>query len=293
MLRQLSVMQFAAALTLGILLADEFAGRYVMLGIFYLFPVVLATWARGIKAGLLWSVGAVGLSFIVTRLVGSPFADDIYLVVALVGQFVAFVVAALLAAYTQRVHNDLRSMARVDFLTGAANRMAFQEAANALIHLNERRGVPFAIMYLDCDGFKSINDTRGHPAGDRLLVTVAKTLKHYTRRFDTVARLGGDEFSVLLHGVDESAELIGVSIQGKLNEAMRAESFNVTFSIGIAVFSEPPRSADEVLATADALMYRVKHTGKAQVVVERVSAAAKPDHSGERHDERNALPLPA
>src|SRR5271155_807310 len=105
MLRQLSVMQFAAALTLGILLADEFAGRYVMLGIFYLFPVVLATWARGIKAGLLWSVGAVGLSFIVTRLVGSPFADDIYLVVALVGQFVAFVVAALLAAYTQRVHN--------------------------------------------------------------------------------------------------------------------------------------------------------------------------------------------
>jgi diguanylate cyclase (GGDEF)-like protein/PAS domain S-box-containing protein len=157
-------------------------------------------------------------------------------------------------------------LAHYDVLTGLPNRTSFHtEFENALIHA-QRHGSQVALLFLDLDHFKLINDASGHPAGDDLLKQVARRLEDTVRREDTVARLGGDEFTVLLHdiGCSDDAGRVAQKIMQQLAAPFRLENAElvVTASIGVSVF---PRDGDDVstlLKNADTAMYRAKEQGR-------------------------------
>jgi diguanylate cyclase (GGDEF)-like protein len=158
----------------------------------------------------------------------------------------------------------MEHMAHHDALTGLPNRKMFLERADLAVRAAQDSGIDIAILFIDLDGFKAINDAAGHGAGDALLVTVAERLRGCVRQVDLVGRIGGDEFVVLVEPVESVAGL--VSLAGRLIEAiaapvaLRGQPSVVGSSIGIAV-AEPGEGADTVLDHADAAMYISKNAG--------------------------------
>jgi diguanylate cyclase (GGDEF)-like protein len=123
-----------------------------------------------------------------------------------------------------------------------------------------------AVMLIDLDGFKSVNDQFGHLTGDHVLRTVARRLKDCVRESDTIARLGGDEFVVLLSGqrTTEDSTLVAEKILGALADPVAAggRRFEIGASIGISIFPRDGANVEQLLKHADAAMYRVKEAGK-------------------------------
>lgn len=156
-----------------------------------------------------------------------------------------------------------------DPLTGLANRALLDDRLGQAIARQDRRSDPFALLLLDLDGFKLINDSLGHPAGDEVLAVLAQRLRACVRISDTVARLGGDEFAVLLEGTDE-ARAVGVAEQllGVLRRPVRLQAHTITpdASVGVAV-SCPAATAASMLRNADLAMYAAKDAGKGVVEV--------------------------
>ena len=136
----------------------------------------------------------------------------------------------------------------------------------AEVALARRMQSRFAVLYLDLDGFKPINDTHGHAAGDQVLVHVARTLRHVARASDFVARLGGDEFAVLLRGIDrrEQALALGQRLSGVLAQPWQIQaqeqalSVCIGASIGLAMYPEHGEDPEALLANADRAMYLSK-----------------------------------
>jgi diguanylate cyclase (GGDEF)-like protein/PAS domain S-box-containing protein len=168
-----------------------------------------------------------------------------------------------------RVEEELQHLAEHDPLTGLANRRNFEQALSLHRAAPDRAGEG-AVVMLDLDGFKPINDTYGHRTGDRLLVGIARAVRRQLRHRDCIARLGGDEFAVLLTDADRAAaELVAKKLVGAVPRAGRsvlpAGAPRVTVSIGIALLSEGPADPDDILAAADRAMYAAKHGGRNQV----------------------------
>ncbi|PQO43991.1 GGDEF domain-containing protein [Blastopirellula marina] len=162
-----------------------------------------------------------------------------------------------------------RMFARIDSLTGLLNITAFNDTAEREAARCRRSNSPLTVAFIDCDNFKAVNDTLGHRTGDRLLKAIAKTLCLSVREMDAVGRLGGDEFALLLpEASQEQAEVIISRVRERLNEAMEAEKWPVTFSIGVAVYHQPELDADALLHGADKLMYDVKRSAKDGVAFE-------------------------
>ena len=155
-----------------------------------------------------------------------------------------------------------------DALTGLPNRALFMDRLTHGLTRARRRHEHVAVLFLDLDRFKVINDTLGHTVGDQLLVEVSNRLGSSLRPGDTVARLGGDEFGLLLEDVAdaESAEAVAVRIEEELARPLRFEGREVfiTASIGIALTSERLGTPEEVLRDADLAMYHAKAKGKAR-----------------------------
>lgn len=149
-----------------------------------------------------------------------------------------------------------------DPLTGAANRVLFHERLNRVIAEAERHGDLAAVLYLDLDGFKPINDTYGHDVGDQVLVTLVRRLQEATRETDSVARLGGDEFAVLLVRPTDAEDVRTVA--DKLREVVERPmsldeaTVRVTVSIGSAVYPADGTTPDALLQVADEGMYQQK-----------------------------------
>ena len=161
----------------------------------------------------------------------------------------------------KRSEHRLRHLADHDPLTGVANRRRLvSDLARRLVHAG-RDGERGAVLVLDLDGFKAINDTQGHEAGDELLSTVAVALRQRLRATDAVGRLGGDEFAVVLAHVDGPT---AGAIAGELLEAVAAASPNrVTASCGVATYGPEERvGVDELLSRADRAMYAAKRSGR-------------------------------
>jgi diguanylate cyclase (GGDEF)-like protein len=126
-----------------------------------------------------------------------------------------------------------------------------------------RYQTPISILYMDIDDFKHINDHFGHHIGDRLLRSVAKTIKNNIRAIDVIARFGGDEFGILLAETgSESAALVAGKLKEKLVELVQYNGWPVTFSTGVVTFEIIPNSVDEMIDVADAQMYMAKRHGK-------------------------------
>ena len=166
----------------------------------------------------------------------------------------------------KKLEDQLLQMAKYDSLTGLANRSLFMEFLEASLARNKRRSKVSAVMFLDLDHFKEINDTLGHDAGDRLLNSVAQRVKSCVREGDLVARLGGDEFAIVLDDVAnaEDTRIIAEKIlealkkPHDLGETERA----VGTSIGIAAFPEAGEEPDALIKAADEAMYVAKKGGR-------------------------------
>ncbi len=164
---------------------------------------------------------------------------------------------------------QFRHLALHDPLTGLANRALFADRVAHALARAARDGTGAALLYLDLDGFKELNDELGHAAGDRCLVAAAERLQGAVRADDTVARLGGDEFAVLLEGTHAAhAEAEAVAVATRVQAALRAPAdidgrpYVLAASIGIAAAGESgPASPDELLRRADAAMYTAKEAG--------------------------------
>jgi diguanylate cyclase (GGDEF)-like protein/PAS domain S-box-containing protein len=165
------------------------------------------------------------------------------------------------------LEEDLLRRALYDPLTGLANRTLFREhVEKALARLRRTPAWPHAVLFVDLDGFKTVNDSLGHAAGDQVLVEVGNRLRQWVRPGDTAARLGGDEFAVLLENTSEmDAEMLAGRIAKVLLAPIlvHAKEVVITGSIGIAL-SETGEEADELLRNADVAMYTAKAAGKSQ-----------------------------
>ena len=179
-------------------------------------------------------------------------------------------IEGLLADITERKEaaDKISVLAMTDALTGLANRQVFIDRLRQAFAATQRGAPPFAILYLDLDGFKDINDTLGHPAGDLLLKSVGERLKNCVRETDLVARLGGDEFAVLQTNRGDVASA-GV-LASKIHDALSAPymlgytEMRVTASIGISPYMSETAGPDEMLAQADIALYRAKDEGRNQ-----------------------------
>lgn len=157
-------------------------------------------------------------------------------------------------------------MAYHDFLTGLPNRLLFFDRLNVAMEMAKRNKRLLAVMEIDLDGFKAVNDSYGHHIGDLLLQSVADLLRGVLRKSDTAARMGGDEFMLLLPEIKDirNTELIAAKILRAFKKQFILGEHRIytTPSIGIAVFPEHGYDADAVLKHADAAMYRAKEKGK-------------------------------
>ena len=173
----------------------------------------------------------------------------------------------------QLVHHErIVRISRTDAMTGLLNRGAFLEALTRQLHRLGRDPDDASLMYVDLDNFKAVNDTRGHQAGDEVLLKLRDILIQQTRPTDLVSRLGGDEFAVFLNGAD-----IGIAknradkflqVAKQLSEFSASPDKPLGMSIGIAVLERnTTEPLDELLARADSAMYDAKRSGKGQYAI--------------------------
>lgn len=203
-------------------------------------------------------------------LAGQPL---LYLVFA---QLPMYATAMIMAAFklnkmliaTMRAGRENDHRARHDALTGLANRAGFAAAADRKFGAAQLHGRPLALLFLDLDGFKTVNDTYGHAVGDRLLRMIGERLKRELRATDIAARIGGDEFVVVTEGVGRDR---AIEFAQRLITAISAlydvgDGITVTVGVSIGIAMAPGHGSDvaDVLAAADAALYEAKSNGKAR-----------------------------
>jgi diguanylate cyclase (GGDEF)-like protein len=175
------------------------------------------------------------------------------------------------SAALQTSQDQAQYLAFHDTLTGLPNRALFEDRLRRMLLFASQDGTRVALLYLDLDRFKHINDTLGHPAGDELVRQTAARLKHTIREVDTVARLGGDEFAIILLDVPDvgSAEDIAERLLLKLREPFRLidDQVFVSASVGIALSSGSDTDADDLLRKADIALYEAKKNGRGRYEV--------------------------
>jgi diguanylate cyclase (GGDEF)-like protein len=212
-----------------------------------------------------------------TMLLALPWLNETFLSV----QFLTVTFAALLAigyviasvhanrktAKTlQTAQEELEYFAYFDALTSLANRRMFIGHLRRLITLSRRHGTRFALLLIDLDRFKQINDTLGHDAGDALLVEISARLRRAVRSDDQVARLGGDEFAVILQNADNAEEIerICTRIADSFTNKVQFNGIQIaaSTSVGVAVFPEDGDQEDSLYKSADVALYEAKRSGR-------------------------------
>lgn len=196
------------------------------------------------------------------RVIQSTYIPDI----DLDGGVVGFYTLSSDISGMKKTEQDLRRLACYDSLTGLQNRASMFESLDATLGRCRRTGCTLAVLYLDIDRFKSINDTLGHAKGDLVLAEFARRIGTCVRTTDTVARLGGDEFVIVLEAVDDEAS--AVAIAQKILAAigspwlLNGEKLQITTSIGLAVDSRHRHSSADLLKAADDCLYKAKELGR-------------------------------
>jgi len=162
----------------------------------------------------------------------------------------------------------VKFLAQHDTLTELPNRLLFEEVAHHNLAFAQRRGQTLAVLAVDLDGFKGVNDNLGHSAGDDVLRMVAQRIAHTIRGSDIVARMGGDEFLIMLTDVDrESAIETAERIVAVLSESYPGVELPVSASVGVALYPLCGSNLTELSAAADRALYRAKQEGKRRAVL--------------------------
>ncbi len=168
-----------------------------------------------------------------------------------------------------RHHAELRTMAERDSLTGLSNRLFFDASLRTAMPLALRHRAPLALMLLDVDQFKYVNDSYGHDTGDKLLQEVARRLQGALRAGDLLCRIGGDEFAVLAHQFanEQQSLLLAQRIQDSMSRPIHlgTADLNCTLSIGVVCYPSSAEGPEELLKHADMAMYKSKRSGRNQV----------------------------
>jgi diguanylate cyclase (GGDEF)-like protein len=230
--------------------------------------------ARAAQTGLML-LSLVNLSFLVgmvAQLAGVPLFNVYHLgaltlllmpgIVTGIGLFTIILLAADLA-------DQARRLAVTDMLTGLLNRRGFEEAGRALVASARRHGRSVAVVVIDVDHFKAVNDRFGHPAGDRVLRQICSTIADGIGRRDIFARIGGEEFALIMADADLAAAECAAEVLRNSVADMAIDlsgPHNVTASFGVAELREDDADLADVVRRADEALYRAKETGRNRVV---------------------------
>jgi diguanylate cyclase (GGDEF)-like protein len=255
-----------AALAAAVYVVNARTPPGLRLGILYVVPVLLAAWHDGPGWGSAFAVATAGLRFFtgIEQLPpGTPLAvqlanDAAYLLV------VGVAIAGL--SRLRSTEAQLEQLATRDPLTDVLNARAFAEELVQELRRNRRYGRPLALIYLDLDDFKRVNDAHGHATGDAVLRLVADAMRRAVRQADVVGRLGGDEFGVLLPETDGATAQAAADRLATGIRAVFRGTPSVTASIGVVAVSGTEADADALLHAADQAMYEAKRAGKDRVV---------------------------
>ena len=198
------------------------------------------------------------------------------------------------AVERKRSEAALALQALHDPLTALPNRALFLDRLRVALDRSRRTGTPVVVLFLDVDGFKQINDTLGHGAGDRLLTVLADRFRGLLRPMDTVARFGGDEFTFLFEGLEseEEAALVAQRVAqsaGRPLIAGRGASGRCRSASASTIVTDPEEAIDDVIRHADTAMYRAKESAATRFEVFDDVIARLP-RAGARHLERRAAP---
>ena len=242
---------------------DYLSGYELSTSLFYLGPIALVTWYGDIKLGFAACLASAIVWFIADKASGHAYTNSAFPIWNALIRIGFFIIVTLLLEAQKKSHATVLEMARTDYLTGTTNARYFTELAQKEIDRARRYAHPLTLAYIDLDNFKSVNDRRGHTAGDLLLREVAAQIRRNMRSVDIVARLGGDEFALLLPETGERAARAAVAkIQHMLSQTMLQNEWPVTCSIGVVTYLEAPATLDEMVKVADNLMLVVKSSGK-------------------------------
>lgn len=229
--------------------------------------------ARAAAGGAPRLIGTPNVKVPGQRKDGSRFALELTLTAVTVEDRQQFV--GIMRDVTERVELEqkLERMAQYDALTGLANRSLFMERLQHALERHRRDLVPLALIFIDLDGFKQVNDTRGHHMGDALLLAVAQRIAAVVRGTDTVARLGGDEFTIILEDLkqpDRTALRVADKVLGEVRQPflIGGHELRIGASLGLVVVDGAvgPQDAESVIQLADSRMYQAKQGGKNRVV---------------------------
>ena len=266
MLRHLLRVSAYIGMTLVVYWANDHTPPDIRLGILYVVPVVLVTWTDGLALGL----GFAALTIVLREVVawqqlpqGTP---TLWRVVNAASYVVVVGVAMAGLQRLRHIQQQLSQLATNDPLTGLVNARAFAARLTQELERNRRYPRPLALMYLDLDDFKVINDSHGHQTGDAVLRLVADAMRSSVRQADIVGRLGGDEFAVLMPETDAPlADAAAKRLAAGLRTVFKGTP-TVTASIGVVSCVAAEANTDELLRRADQAMYEAKRAGKDRVV---------------------------
>ena len=231
--------------------------------ILYLSPVFLVTWFGGFWIGSIANIICAALWFFDDKIFSISGDRLLIPLWNLSIKLLFFMVFVYIISLLRKSLEKEKHFAREDSLTGLVNRRFFYEFIKRELGRLSRYGCAFTFGYIDVDNFKKLNDSFGHAAGDDFLASVGKILKKTLRDTDVAARLGGDEFGVLLvESGYEQAELAFKRINSELLAGTSKKGFSATLSMGVVTYLSAPQTIDDIIKTADDLMYSAKNQGK-------------------------------
>jgi diguanylate cyclase (GGDEF)-like protein len=277
----------------GIVLISIGIGEASEIGvIFPMLMVLVITYVLGVRAALFWTLAAIAGMGITIFFTGFPSGASAHLITApglFASRSLALVATFVFAAVERRVADrqsvELEFLARHDSLTGLMNRRAFGERLDGALARCRRYGRRAALLAIDLDGFKPVNDAHGHGIGDEVLCRLAARIAAITRETDAACRMGGDEFVVLVEDVaeDKHVESQAKRLLASLMRPVELEecAIELTASIGIAIFPASGEDSESLMRSADRAMYRAKTAGGAAVYCHRPEVDAAADRESD------------
>ena len=253
-------------LTMLVYWANNATPPTARLGILYVIPVLLVTWTDGLIWGIVFGIASIALRETVA-IEQMPLDTPLPWRIGNAAAYAAVLVVAIAGLRNlRRSQAQLAQLVIQDQLTNVLNARAFADRLSEELDRNRRYPGPLALLYMDLDNFKIINDTHGHQTGDAVLRLVADAMRSSVRHSDIVGRLGGDEFAVLMPETDaQLADAAAKRLVAGLRNVFKGTP-NVTASIGVVSCTATDASTDDLLRRADQAMYDAKKMGKDRVV---------------------------